>query len=243
MKRTSNRVKYWVIYDIAYSGGDEGIGWTSNSFIAKTYFIFRKKSPNKDTVFIEELDKKEDIKPFILSIFPKIYDEFSDDYGEKGINLFDDLELKKFSFNGKYTITTDAYITKCEMYECEVGAFDHVKQCIEKYVQFIRKHAPYILNESLRNSLLELAHTMSCYCIVMELRFEYFDYCYYGFCDDSEEFADFKSARDACLSMTGIDLICEDGDIDFTCVGVLNNIAFYEYFGMLCWIGDDDDEK
>ena len=56
MKRTSNRVKYWVIYDAAYSGGDEGIGWTSNSFIAKTYFIFRKKNPNKDTIFIEELD-------------------------------------------------------------------------------------------------------------------------------------------------------------------------------------------
>ena len=176
-----------------------------------------------------------------MSIFPKIYDEFSDDYGEKGIDLFDDLELKKFSFNGRYTITTDAYITKCEMYVCEVGAFDHVKQCIERYVQFIRKHAPYILNETLRNSLLDLAHTMRCYCIVMELRFEYFDYCYYGICDDSEEFADFKSAREACLSMTGIDLICED--IDFTCVGVLNDTAFYEYFGMLCWIGDDDDEK
>ena len=242
MKTMTNRIKFWVIYDQSYNDGDEEIGWTSNEFIAKTYFKHRREiAINRYTTRIVEFDNKRDIKPFILSLFPDIYTEFSDDYGENGLDLFDDLELKKFSYNGRYTISTDAYICKCETYMSEMCAFDYIRQSIERYNISLNKFIPFISDETIKANLVNLTYAISCYMIVIDFRMEHFDQCYYGFSSDEEDYDDFKSKREACLEVTGIDIVSEDMDFDY--VGVLNNISVYEYQGMLRWIGSDEDEK
>ena len=241
MKGMIDTDKYWVIYDHTDTNSDDGVGWTNNIFIANTYFKHRKELSNSD-ICVKELERKEDIKPFILGQFPKIYDDFTEDYGENGIDLFKYLELKIFSHDGKYTIATDAFIDKCESCIYETGWLDNFKYGIERHIRFIRNHSLCIGDKHVRSVFLDLAHVLSSYCLVFDLRSEYFDYCYYGFTDRTEEYEDFKRTRDACLSITGIDIVT-DKDADYAFVGIFDSISVYEVMGMLCWIGDDKDEK